>query len=40
MMPGNAIKRHPFVEERTEKLRKLYDLRVVLIDFSKGYLAI
>jgi indolepyruvate ferredoxin oxidoreductase alpha subunit len=23
MMPGNAIKRHPFVEERTEKLRKL-----------------
>ena len=23
MMPGNAIKRHPFVEERTEKLRAL-----------------
>ena len=22
MMPGNAIKRHPFVEERTEKLRE------------------
>ncbi|MCR4690763.1 MAG: indolepyruvate ferredoxin oxidoreductase subunit alpha [Lachnospiraceae bacterium] len=22
MMPGNAIKRHPFVEERTEKLRQ------------------
>jgi indolepyruvate ferredoxin oxidoreductase alpha subunit len=41
MMPGNAIRRHPIVEERTEKLREYSETsklnRVELGDTSVGY---
>ena len=42
MMPGNAIRRHPVVEQRTEKLKQLAETtslnRVELGDASVGYI--